>query len=196
MSAQPRKAIFDAVKEQVPGVWNDPGHVHAMDKLLDALGVPRAGPITRFTSAKGIDLIHRFESCKLHAYPDPGTGGKPWTIGWGSTTDEHGRPIEPGTVWTQERADARFALDLAKFEKAVIDALAGSATTQNQFDALVSFTYNVGEGNLRSSTLLKRHKAGDYAGAKAQFALWNKAAGRVMAGLTRRRAAEAELYGS
>ena len=192
----PRKAVYDAIRAGMgPLTQSD---VTIMESALDRIGYPSEGSASgaRKTSKRGIDLIHSFESCKLKAYPDPGTGGKPYTIGWGSTTDESGKPIQPGTVWTQERADARFALDLAKFEKAVTDALAGSATTQNQFDALVSFTYNVGEGNLRSSTLLKRHKAGDYAGAKAQFALWNKAAGRVMAGLTRRRAAEAELYGS
>jgi lysozyme len=61
---------------------------------------------------------------------------------------------------------------------------------------MVSFAYNVGVGNLQSSTLLKKHKAGDYAGAKAEFAKWNKAAGKVMNGLTRRRTAEAQLYGS
>lgn len=190
----PRKAVYDAIRAGMgPLTQSD---VTIMESALDRIGYPNEASGARKTSKRGIDLIHSFENCKLKAYPDPGTGGKPWTIGWGSTTDEHGRPIEPGTVWTQERADARFALDLAKFEKAVSDALDGSPTTQNQFDALVSFTYNLGEGNLRSSTLLKRHKAGDYAGAKAQFALWNKAAGRVMSGLTRRRAAEAELYGS
>jgi len=75
-------------------------------------------------------------------------------------------------------------------------ALGGAATTQAQFDAMVSFAYNVGVANLQSSTLLKKHKAGDHAGAAAEFAKWNKAAGRVMPGLTRRRAAEAALYSS
>lgn len=192
----PRKAVYDAIRAGMGALTQS--DVTIMESALDRIGYPSedAAYGARKTSKRGIDLIHSFESCKLTAYPDPGTGGKPWTIGWGSTTDEHGRPIEPGTVWTQERADARFQQDLNRFEKAVSDALDGSPTTQAQFDALVSFTYNVGEGNLRISTLLKRHKAGDYAGAKARFAVWNKAAGRVMAGLTRRRAAESELYGS
>lgn len=72
----------------------------------------------------------------------------------------------------------------------------GAATTQHQFDAMVSFAYNVGIGNLTKSTLLKLHKAGNYAGAADEFATWNKAAGKVMAGLTKRRAAEAALYRS
>lgn len=190
----PRKAVYDAIRAGIgPLTQSD---VIIMENALDRIGYPNEASGARKTSKRGIDLIHSFESCKLKAYPDPGTGGKPYTIGWGSTTDENGKPIALGTVWTQGRADARFALDLAKFEKAVTDALAGSPSTQNQFDALVSFTYNLGEGSFRSSTLLKKHKAGDYAGAKAQFAVWNKANKKVMAGLTRRRAAEADMYGS
>ena len=192
----PRKAVYDAIRAGMGSLAQS--DVIIMENALDRIGYPSddAASGARKTSKRGIDLIHSFESCKLKAYPDPGTGGRPYTIGWGSTTDESGNPIALGTVWTQERADARFALDLAKFEKAVTDALSGSSATQNQFDALVSFTYNLGEGNFRSSTLLKKHKAGDYAGAKAEFAKWNKANKKVLAGLTRRRAAEAELYGS
>lgn len=156
---------------------------------------PATGAISKMkTSAKGIDLIHSFEGLRLDAYPDPGTGGKPWTIGWGATTDEQGKPINPGDKWTRERADARFLQHLASFEAQVLDLLDGSPVTQGQFDALVSFAYNVGAANLGRSTLLRRHKAGEYGAAAVEFAKWNKAAGRVMAGLSRRRAAEAKLY--
>lgn len=147
----------------------------------------------------GIGLIQQFEGCakkqpdgSFTAYPDPGTGGDPWTIGWGST----GADIAQGLVWTQAQCDARLASDVDKFATQVNNSLGGAATTQNQFDALVSFSYNVGIGNLNSSTLLKLHKAGDYPGAQAQFARWNKAAGKVLAGLTKRRVAEAALYGT
>ena len=76
-------------------------------------------------------------------------------------------------------------------------ALIGDAkTTQHQFDALVSFAYNLGADNLKTSTLLRKHNAGDHAGAAAEFGKWNKAKGQVMKGLTRRRAAEAALYAS
>ncbi len=201
----PRKAIFDAIRE-ARGKGFDTMEVGAIDNLLDALGVPReasVAPAGLKTSAKGIELIHSFEGCekkrpdgKIEAYPDPGSGGEPWTIGWGSTGDDpfNGGRIRKGTVWTQAQCDERFVKHLAQFEKAVRDAVGSAKTTQAQFDALVSFTYNLGAGNLNSSTLLKKHKAGDYAGAANEFGRWNKASGKVMAGLTRRRAAEATLY--
>jgi lysozyme len=144
-----------------------------------------------------VSLVQQFEGCAkkgadgtFNAYPDPGSGGDPWTIGWGST----GADIKPGVVWSQAQCDARLTKDLASFAAKVAAAIGSAATTQNQFDAMVSFAYNVGIGNLGSSTLLRLHKAGDYPGAAAQFVRWNKAAGKVMAGLTRRRTAEAALY--
>lgn len=149
-------------------------------------------------SQTAIDLIHSLESFKPNAYKDPGSkNGLPITIGWGSTTDLDGKPIKLGNVWTREYADRVFARDLANFSAKVTQHLGGAPTTQNQFDAMVSFAYNVGhaEGGFKTSTLLKKHKAGDYAGAKAEFARWNKNDGKVMNGLIRRRAAEADLYG-
>jgi lysozyme len=152
-------------------------------------------------SPASTSLMHQFEGYarklpdgRCQAYPDPGTGGKPYTIGWGSTTDEQGKPIAPLAIWTRERADARFAADVAEFARGVARLIEGVSTTQHEFDALVSFAYNVGLANLKSSTLLKLHRAGDKAGAAAQFVRWNKAAGKVLAGLTRRREAEAALY--
>lgn len=155
------------------------------------------------TSNAGISLMHSFESCArkrkdgmIEAYPDPGTGGAPWTIGWGSTTDETGKAIKPGTVWTQARCDARFELDLVRFEHSVLNLISGCPTTQGQFDALVCLAYNIGLENLRRSTLIRLHKEGAYDEVPAQFLRWNKAAGKVMRGLTRRRQAEAALYAS
>lgn len=84
--------------------------------------------------------------------------------------------------------------DVHKVSGQVTAALSGSATTQNQFDALVDFAYNLGIGNLRSSTLLRKHKTGDYVGAASEFKRWNHAAGVVLAGLTTRRLKEAALY--
>lgn len=136
------------------------------------------------------DLIKRFESCRLSAYPDPGSGGDPWTIGWGST----GPDIHRGTVWTQAQCDARLALDVSRFADKVEKLIGGAPTTQHQFDAMVSLAYNIGQGNLASSTLLRKHRAGDHAGAAEEFHKWNKAAGRVLPGLVKRRAAESLLY--
>jgi len=150
-------------------------------------------------SSDCIKLVQSFEGCEkkqgngtFNAYPDPGTGGDPWTIGWGTT----GPDIKKGVNWTQQQCDDRFTQDLTKFAQNVAKSIGGAATTQHQFDAMVSFAYNVGIGNLNKSTLLKLHKAGNFAGAANEFAKWNKAAGKVMKGLTRRRAAEAELYRS
>lgn len=147
------------------------------------------------TGPRGIALIKQFEGLakvrsdgKVQAYPDPATGGDPWTIGWGTT----GPDVKPGVVWTVEQCEARLRDHLREFEAVVNKAIANA--TQDQFDALVSFTYNLGPANFRKSTLLKKHNVGDHAGAAAQFLVWNRAAGRVMKGLTRRREAEARLY--
>ncbi|AQR76009.1 lysozyme [Sphingomonas sp. LM7] len=150
-------------------------------------------------SSACLSLVKEFEGCakqqangSFAAYPDPGSGGDPWTIGWGTT----GPDVKPGVVWTQQQCDDRLTTDITSFAAKVSGVIGSATTSQHQFDAMVSFAYNVGIGNLSSSTLLKMHKAGDFTGAQGQFGRWNKAAGNVMAGLTRRRAAEAALYGS
>lgn len=202
-----RKFIFDAAKK-LGAKFPDAAAVATMDRAIDealreaVTAQPAPRPSTspgRRCSQKGIDLIHSFESCKLEAYPDPGSSdGHPWTIGWGST----GRDIGPGTKWTQAQADARFAQDLAKFEDGVNLLLGATPTSQNQFDALVSIAYNIGldidadtiaEG-LGDSTLLRKHKAGDFEGAANAFKSWRFNDGREMRGLVRRRAAEAKMY--
>lgn len=142
------------------------------------------------TSQAGIDLIHSFEQLRLKAYPDPGSkDGKPYTVGWGST----GPDIGLGTVWTKEKADSRFASDLSKFEQAV-SILIKVPLKQHQFDALVSFTYNLGIGSLKSSTLLKMLNSADYDGAGKQLLRWTKNDGVEMAGLVRRRKAELKMF--
>lgn len=134
-------------------------------------------------------LTKESESCRLTAYPDPASGGDPWTIGWGAT----GAGIEKGTVWTQSRADARLTADLMRFAAAV-DSLVKVPLSPQQKAALVDFTFNLGSGNLQTSTLLKLLNAGDYAGAADQFARWNLAAGKVIPGLVTRRARERSLF--
>ena len=144
--------------------------------------------MTRQTSEAMIARLKGFQGEKLTSYPDPGTGGAPWTVGVGHA----GPDVRPGMTITPAESTRLLRADLAKFE-AGVNALA-PVTTQGQFDALVSFAFNVGLANFKGSTLLKKHNAGDYAGAAAQFPLWNKAAGKVLPGLVKRRAAEAQIY--
>lgn len=182
-----RAAIFALVKKTRGGRPFDGIEVGTLDLALDALEVPRDTAARRI-GPKGIDLIKRFEGCELSAYPDPGTGGDPWTIGWGAT----GPGIKKGVIWTQGEADERLERDLQNYADDVAKAIGDAPTTQEQFDALVSFHYNTGA--IGRATLTKLHKAGDYEGAGREFAKWVKAGGRTMLGLVRRRAAEAALY--
>ena len=199
-AAQARR-LFEAVRA-IKGSALSQADVDAVNRALAAdLG---AASTKRRTSPAGINLIHGFETLRLTTYPDPGPTGLPVTGGWGSTRDENGRPFQLRRTEAQPYWDALFLRDLAATETGVNLLLGDHPTTQAQFDALVSFAYNVGldldddavaEG-LGDSTLLKMHLRGDYAGAAGQFALWNKAKGKVLNGLTRRRAAEAALYAS
>jgi lysozyme len=145
------------------------------------------------TNAAGLSLIRQAEGLRLRAYPDPGTGGKPWTIGIGTTVYPDGRPVQRGDICTAQQADEYLAHDLQGFERDVA-AMVRVPLTENQFASLVSLAYNVGIGALRGSTLLRLLNAGDYAGAANQFPRWNRAAGRVLPGLVKRRAAERDLF--
>lgn len=139
-------------------------------------------------SQRGIDLIKQFEGYSSKAYPDPATGGAPWTIGYGTT-----KGVNPGMVITAEQAEKMLRDDVAKFESGV-SAMLKVPTTQGQFDAMVSLAYNIGLGNFGKSTLLRKHNEKCYSCAAGQFPAWNRAAGKVMNGLTRRRNAERAMY--
>lgn len=145
------------------------------------------------TSSEGINLIKSFEGLELKAYPDPATGGKPYTIGHGTTIYPSGMPVKLGDTCTAQQAMDYLRNDLKKFENGV-NNLVKVKLSQGHFDALVSFAYNLGLGNLGSSTLLKKLNAGDYLGASNELLRWDKAAGKVMAGLTRRRQAERQMF--
>ena len=140
------------------------------------------------TSPKGIALIKSAEGLRLKAYPDPGTGGVPWTIGYGSTSG-----VTRNMVITETQAEQMLAADLVRFER-IVDRAVRVPVNQGQFDALVSFTYNVGEGNFTKSTLLRKLNAEDSAGAAEQFSRWVNAGGKVLPGLVKRRAAERDLF--
>ena len=139
-------------------------------------------------SEDGLDLIKRYEGYSDRAYPDPGTGSSPWTIGYG-----HTRGVRPGMTCTKEQADAWVCEDVESAERAVQDYVR-VPLTQGQFDALVSFIYNVGVHNFNTSTLLRKLNAVDYEGAANEFPRWDHAGGRVLAGLTRRREAERRMF--
>lgn len=132
------------------------------------------------------NLTERFEGDILTAYPDPASGGAPWTIGYGHT----GPDVYQGLVWTQGQADAALQADLAWAEAAVSREVT-VPLSQNQADALIDFVFNEGETNFHQSTLLAKLNQGDYDGADAEFQKWDKAAGRFMQGLLNRREAEA-----
>jgi lysozyme len=139
----------------------------------------------------GADLIKEFEGCKLKAYQ---CSAKKWTIGYGNTFYEDGKPVLPGHAITQQKAEQLFELIANDFANRVAK-LVTSNVTPNQFGALVSFAYNCGIANLQKSTLLRKVNANhNDPTIRAEFLKWNKANSKVLAGLTRRREAEANLY--
>jgi lysozyme len=140
---------------------------------------------------EGADLIKSFEGCKLKAYQ---CSAKKWTIGYGNTFFEDGTPVVAGNAISQQKAEDLFELISADFS-AKVAKLVPSHITPNQFGALTSFAYNCGVVNLQKSTLLKKVNANhNDPSIRAEFLKWNKAGGKVLAGLTRRREAEANLY--
>lgn len=140
-------------------------------------------------SADGLRVLKYFESCRLDAYPDPATGGEPITIGWGSTYTG----LKLGERITQRQADEMLAKRLAdEFEPGVRRMLVRDPL-QHQFDAMVSWAYNVGLPAASKSTLVRLFNQGA-AGVADQFLRWDKAGGQSMWGLRRRRAAERALY--
>ena len=140
--------------------------------------------------ARGIILIKSFEGLRLNAYPDPGTGGAPWTIGYGHT----GPDVYRGLKITEAQAEALLRQDLARFERGVDRLIEGVFTSQSQFNSFVSLAYNIGLGAFQRSSVLRHHRAGNKLRAAASFMLWVKAAGRTLPGLVRRRNAERRMY--
>lgn len=137
------------------------------------------------TSEEGKALIKKFEGCELKAYLCP---AQVWTIGYGHTAG-----VNEGDVCTQEDADRMLAEDLEEFEGYVREAVS-VPLEQNEFDALVAWTYNLGPGNLRSSTMLKKLNDSKFEDVPSEMRRWNKSGGKVLDGLVRRREAEALLF--
>ncbi len=139
----------------------------------------------RHINSEALDLIRRWEGLRLSAYL---CAAGIWTIGYGHTTG-----VKPGDTITEAQATALLQADL-RVAEAAVQNMVHVPLSDGQFGALVSFTFNVGQGALGRSTLLRRLNAGDYDAVPAELARWNRAAGRVVQGLSNRRAAEAGLW--
>jgi lysozyme len=148
-------------------------------------------------SQKGLDLIKKFEGLRLSAYLDP--AGIP-TIGYGTIRYPNGQKVKLGDEITEQQAEAYLLDECSKFARKVDGLVDTVPLNQNQFDALVSFCYNLGDGALAQSNLLKKLKIKDYSGAANEFLVWNKATVngvlKVLPGLVTRRAEEKALFES
>jgi lysozyme len=138
-------------------------------------------------SEEGLSLIKRFEGCRLEAYK---CSGGVWTIGYGHTEN-----VNEGDTITQEKADKLLKSDIESFE-VYVNYSVMVELDQGQFDALVAWTFNLGPGNLRESTMLKKLNKADYTSVPNEMKRWNKAGGKTLDGLIRRRNAEALLFQS
>lgn len=156
-------------------------------KRVDAAVVAKASTYRNNMKigTQGLELIKHFEGLELNAYQ---CAAGVWTIGYG-----HTKGVESGMSISEARANEMLEEELVEYEGYVNDMVSVSLS-QCQFDAMVSWVYNLGGGNLKASTLLKVLNAGDYDGVPAQMMRWNKAGGKVLEGLTRRRQAEADMF--
>ena len=187
------KIIFDYLRKLSGGVLTQ-AQVIATDKLLsidldsvkNMLGVPESMSV----SNKGVDLICEFEGKRLVAYDD---GVGVWTIGFGTIKYPSGNRVKKGDTCTLEQAKEYMRHDLIEFEHTV-NSFVKVLLSQNQFDALVSLSYNIGSSAFKSSTLVKKLNSGDYRGAADQFNVWINAGGKRMQGLVNRRDKEKLLF--
>jgi lysozyme len=179
------KPIFDAVRT-IAGPLSQ-GDVDLLNRAIIAAehGDDLVKSGARQIGPAGLALIKKWEGCRLTAYKDiVGV----WTVGYGST----GPHVKQGLTLTQDQADKLLQDDLDRFE-ASVDKNAPTAS-QNQFDAMVSLAFNIGTGAFEKSTLLRKLKAGDTAGAADAFLSWVNAGGRKVQGLVNRRADERRLF--
>ena len=147
------------------------------------------------TGKKGVDLIKQFEGFSSKPYPDPGTKSVPYTIGYGATFYPDGKKVTMNDKLLTESQGVDLLKNMLSSFEQYVDSYCVDTINQNQFDALVSFCYNVGPANLKSSTLLKKVNLNpNDPTIKDEFLKWTKASGKVLKGLVTRRTAEAELY--
>jgi len=160
----------------------DPNRATFIDKSSWAIG------------SGGIDIIKESEGFEADAYVDPATGGEPITIGYGSTAAAIDRPVKLGDTITKQQAEEYLAYAINKKFMPDLRRYVKIPLTQGMIDACLSLMYNIGGGNFGSSTLVKKLNSKDYCGAADEFLRWNKAAGKVLRGLTIRREKERELF--
>ena len=166
-------------------VWNIWFYVNAFNSFFNRRSIN-----IMHISDEGFDLIKKFEGCELEAYK---CAAGVWTIGYGHTKD-----VQEGDTWGEEKAEFMLWRELEDEYEHYVNSLVTVPMNQCQFDALVSWVYNLGPANLKVSTLLKKLNAGDYEDVPNQIKRWNKATvngeRKVLAGLTRRREAEALMF--
>lgn len=154
--------------------------------LLDLLAMLFSKVQPQPTRIKNLEIIKRHEGLRLRAYlPTPNDR---WTIGYGHTSG-----VKNGMVITEARAEELLRQDVSWVEDAINSSVV-VPLTQGQYDALGSFVFNVGATEFRNSTLLRKLNGGDYMGAANEFPRWNKQKGKVLGGLTKRRAEEREMF--
>ena len=162
-------------------VWNIWFYVNAFNSFFNR----HSGNLMRI-SDKGLELIKDFEGCELEAYK---CAAGVWTIGYGHTKD-----VKEGDTWSQEKAEHMLSKELEDEYEHYVNSLVTVPMNQCQFDALCSWVYNLGPANLKKSSMLRVLNEGKYDEVPAQIKRWNKAGGKVLDGLIRRRQAEAEMF--
>jgi len=167
------------------------GHIWRAAEEVEQVEESTKRVVEQSTNQRGVDLIKGFEGWMACWYKD--AAGYP-TIGYGHLI-KSGEPYKSGSCISQAQGESLLRSDLSSAENCVNNA-AKRALNSNQFSAIVSFTFNLGCGSLQSSTLLQKINAGDFGSVCSELARWNKAGGKVLPGLTRRRAAECDLFRS
>ena len=199
------QAVLDRLTALDPAALSEGSELRDLWKAAVETKAPQAWPEKPATTteipaavAVALPLVKEFEGCRLTAYPDPETGGKPWTIGWGSTTYDDGAPVKAGDRINQELADALLAGRLERDFLLLAQRIPRWAElTTNQQAALLSFSYNCGPAWFGSSgftTLTKRLLTGELEQVPAALMLYVNPGGPSEAGLRRRRKAEAALW--
>ena len=182
-----RTAGFDP--GPLDGLWGRRTEQALDEALKAALSVRPLAAGNADAVSIAMALIKKWEGLKLTAYPDPATGGAPWTIGYGST----GPGIVKGVTWTQAQADERLRADVRKFMDGVLAALR-APVHPHELGAMTSLAYNIGGKEFANSTLVRRFNEGNRPAAAAQFDVWRMANGKVMQGLVNRRKDERAVF--